>query len=95
MQFIETDEQRLIRESVRKLCSEFSDDYWEEKDRKTLFPSEFFDAMAEAVDILRALGDVCEDDVLIREALDFVLLQQGQDSVCTLEHGRYPRLFIT
>ena len=48
MQFIETDEQRLIRESVRKLCSEFSDDYWEEKDRKTLFPSEFFDAMAEA-----------------------------------------------
>ena len=48
MQFIETDEQRLIRESVRKLCSEFSDEYWEEKDRKTLFPSEFFDAMAEA-----------------------------------------------
>ena len=33
MQLIETDEHRLIRESVIKLCSEFEDDYWEEKDR--------------------------------------------------------------
>ena len=48
MQLIETDEHRLIRESVIKLCSEFSDDYWEEKDRETSFPSEFFDAMAQA-----------------------------------------------
>ena len=48
MQFLETDEQRLIRESVIKLCTEFSDDYWEEKDRETSFPFEFFDAMAQA-----------------------------------------------
>ena len=48
MQLIETDEHRLIRESVIKLCSEFEDDYWEEKDRETCFPYEFFDAMAQA-----------------------------------------------
>ena len=48
MQLLETDEHRLIRESVIKLCSEFSDDYWEEKDRETSFPFEFFDAMARA-----------------------------------------------
>ena len=43
MQLLETDEHRLIRESVIKLCSEFSDDYWEQKDRETSFPFEFFD----------------------------------------------------
>ena len=48
MQLLETDEHRLIRESVIKLCSEFSDDYWEEKDRETSFPFEFFDSMAQA-----------------------------------------------
>ena len=48
MQLLETDEHRLIRESVIKLCSEFSDDYWEQKDRETSFPFEFFDAMAQA-----------------------------------------------
>ena len=48
MQLLETDEHRLIRESIIKLCSEFSDDYWEEKDRETSFPFEFFDAMAQA-----------------------------------------------
>ena len=48
MQLIETDEHRLIRESVIKLCSVFEDDYWEEKDRETCFPYEFFDAMAQA-----------------------------------------------
>ena len=48
MQLLETDEHRLIRESVIKLCSEFSDDYWEQKDRETSFPFEFFDTMAQA-----------------------------------------------
>ena len=48
MQLLETDEHRLIRESVIKLCSEFSDDYWEEKDRETSITHEFFDVMAQA-----------------------------------------------
>ena len=48
MNFNETEEQRLIRESVRKLCSAFSDDYWEERDREGKCPDTFFDEMAAA-----------------------------------------------
>ena len=48
MDFHETEEHRLIRESVRKLCSEFPDDYWERLDREGVFPTVFFDKMAAA-----------------------------------------------
>ena len=48
MDFAEDEEQRLIRESVRKLCADFSDDYWEQHDREGIFPQDFFDKMAAA-----------------------------------------------
>jgi len=48
MDFSESDEQRLIRESVRKLCRDFPDEYWEQKDAAGEFPSDFFDSMAKA-----------------------------------------------
>lgn len=48
MDFLETEEQRLIRESVRKLCKSFPDDYWEQHDREGQFPDDFFDEMAAA-----------------------------------------------
>lgn len=48
MDFLETEEQRMIRESVAKLCADFPDDYWEQHDREGVFPSEFFDKMAAA-----------------------------------------------
>lgn len=44
----EPDELRLIRESIRRLCADFPDSYWEEKDRKHEFPGEFFSAVANA-----------------------------------------------
>jgi len=46
MDFLETEEQRLIRESVRKLCAEFPDEYWEQHDREGKFPYSFFDKIA-------------------------------------------------
>jgi len=46
--FTESDEHRLIRESIRKLCSRYPDDYWEEKDREHEFPWDFFNDMAAA-----------------------------------------------
>jgi acyl-CoA dehydrogenase len=46
--FTESDEHRLIRESIRKLCSNYPDDYWEEKDREHEFPWGFFNDMAGA-----------------------------------------------
>tara|TARA_B100000959_G_scaffold120589_1_gene126708 strand:+ start:7355 stop:8521 length:1167 start_codon:yes stop_codon:yes gene_type:complete len=48
MDFREDEEQRLIRDSVRKLCEGFPDDYWEEHDRLGQFPDEFFNAVAAA-----------------------------------------------
>jgi len=48
MDFHEHEEHVLIRESVRKLCSEFPDDYWERLDREGVFPAAFFDKMAAA-----------------------------------------------
>ena len=48
MDFSESDEQRLIRESVRKLCRDFPDEYWEQKDAAGEFPNDFFDSMAKA-----------------------------------------------
>ncbi|PCH63356.1 MAG: acyl-CoA dehydrogenase, partial [SAR86 cluster bacterium] len=48
MDFSESDEQRLIRESIIRLCADFPDDYWERHDRLGEFPDEFFSAMASA-----------------------------------------------
>lgn len=48
MNFEESDEHGLIRDSVRKLCSEFPDSYWEQHDREGVFPDLFFNKMAAA-----------------------------------------------
>lgn len=48
MDFQESEEQGLIRASIRKLCSEFPDSYWEQHDREEVFPGEFFDKVAAA-----------------------------------------------
>jgi acyl-CoA dehydrogenase len=48
MDFGLTELQREIDSSVRKLCAEFSDDYWSECDEHARFPQEFYSAMAQA-----------------------------------------------
>lgn len=48
MDFEESDEQRLIRQSVAKLCADFPDAYWEQHDREGVFPDDFFQKMAAA-----------------------------------------------
>ncbi|MDE2411394.1 MAG: acyl-CoA/acyl-ACP dehydrogenase, partial [Sphingomonadales bacterium] len=48
MDFNFTDDQQNIREAVLKQCSQFTDDYWLEKDRTGEWPVEFHKAMAEA-----------------------------------------------
>ena len=48
MNFEETQEQTLIRESVRKLCSAYPDDYWERHDGEGVYPQDFFDEVASA-----------------------------------------------
>ena len=48
MNFELSDEQQLIRESVTKLCLDFPDNYWSQKDKEHEFPWDFYQAMAEA-----------------------------------------------
>src|SRR6478735_5007411 len=46
MSFELTEDQELIRKSVRELASRFDDHYWMEKDLGHEFPQEFYDAIA-------------------------------------------------
>ena len=48
MDFELSDDQREIREAVLRVCRDFSDDYWLERDSSGKFPVEFHKAMAEA-----------------------------------------------
>jgi acyl-CoA dehydrogenase len=47
MDFQPTEEHELIREAVRKVCSNFPDDYWAACDAEQRFPWDFYNAMAE------------------------------------------------
>lgn len=38
MDFEATEEHRLIRDAIRKLCSDFPDDYWSKCDTEHRFP---------------------------------------------------------
>ena len=44
----ESEERNLMRESIRRLCADFPDEYWERCDRNGEYPQDFFDCMAEA-----------------------------------------------
>lgn len=48
MDFNLTEDQRNIREAVLKICAQFGDDYWLERDADGEFPFEFYATMAEA-----------------------------------------------
>jgi acyl-CoA dehydrogenase len=48
MDFAFTEDQQNIREAVLKHCSQFSDDYWLEKDHSGEWPVDFHRSMAEA-----------------------------------------------
>jgi len=46
--FSEDDEQLMIRESIRRLCADFTDDYWRKCDEAHQFPWDFYSSMAGA-----------------------------------------------
>jgi acyl-CoA dehydrogenase len=48
MSFNDTEEQLLIRESVKRICADFPDEYWERHDAEGKFPQSFFDVMADS-----------------------------------------------
>ena len=48
MDFALTDDQELIRDAVAKVCADYPDEYWAEKDQHHDFPWDFYNAMANA-----------------------------------------------
>jgi acyl-CoA dehydrogenase len=46
--FSYTSDQQNIRDAVLKQCSQFSDDYWLERDREGVYPTDFHKSMADA-----------------------------------------------
>ena len=48
MDFEVTDEHRLIRDAIQKVCADFPDDYWSKCDTEHRFPWAFYDALAAA-----------------------------------------------
>ena len=47
MEFTVNEDHEAIREGVRKVCAQFPDTYWREKDDQHEFPCDFYQAMAE------------------------------------------------
>ncbi len=48
MDFAFTEDQLAIRKAILDLCSQFSEDYWLQKDRDASFPDEFYRTLADA-----------------------------------------------
>ncbi len=48
MDFVVSEEHQLIRDAVQKVCRDFPDEYWSEKDEAHEFPWDFYNAMAQA-----------------------------------------------
>ena len=48
MDFALTEEHDLIRDAVAKVCEDFPDEYWAQKDADHEFPWDFYNTMSEA-----------------------------------------------
>lgn len=47
MDFSDNEDHEAIREGIRRICADFPDEYWAEKDAAHEFPWDFYEAMAE------------------------------------------------
>ena len=47
MNFSASEDHEAIREGVRRVCAQFPDEYWREKDEQHEFPWDFYQAMAD------------------------------------------------
>jgi acyl-CoA dehydrogenase len=57
MDFSFSQEQQTIREAINKICEQFDDQYWLEKDRNGGFPVELHQALAKDVEQRFQNGD--------------------------------------
>ncbi|MBV1906687.1 MAG: acyl-CoA/acyl-ACP dehydrogenase [Pseudomonadales bacterium] len=98
MDFDESPEHQLIRESIRKLCAEFPDEYWADCDVNHRFPQEFYDAMAEGgwigIAIPEAYGGsgrgIMEASIVLEEVAASGACMNGASAVHLSIFGMHP-----
>ena len=98
MDFSSSEETRLIRDAIRKLCSDFPDDYWRKCDHEHRFPDEFYSAMAKGgwigIAIPEAYGGsgrgIDEASVVLEEVAASGACMNGATSVHLSIFGMHP-----
>src|SRR5437667_11123491 len=89
MDFSLSPEQQQIRDEVRKLCLQFDDAYWLEKDRSGEFPHELHAALAAAGWLGIAMPDnqwgavlgMTEVTIIIQAGAEFLAAMTGASAV--------------
>ncbi len=98
MNFAETEEHGLIRDAIRRVCSNFPDEYWSRLDTEHRFPWEFYKAMAESgwigVAIPEAYGGsgrgISEASIVLEEVAASGAAMNGASSVHLSIFGMHP-----
>ena len=98
MDFQETDQHQLIRDAVRKLCSDFPDEYWSHCDSNETFPWAFYEAMAAAgwigIAIPEAYGGagqgISEASIVLEEVAASGAAMNGATAVHLSIFGMHP-----
>ena len=98
MDFQITEEQQLIRDAVRKVCADYPDEYWAEKDVTHEFPWEFYNAMAAAgwigIAIPEAYGGsgrgITEASIVLEEVAASGAAMNGATSLHLSVFGMHP-----
>jgi acyl-CoA dehydrogenase len=98
MDFSSSEETNLIRDAIRKLCTDFPDDYWRKCDHEHRFPDEFYAAMAAGgwigIAIPEAYGGsgrgINEASVVLEEVAASGACMNGATSVHLSIFGMHP-----
>lgn len=98
MDFTDNDDHRLVREAVRELCANYSDDYWADLDASHTFPWAFYDEMAKqgwiGVAIPAEFGGggagITEASIVLEEVAASGACMNGASSVHLSIFGMHP-----
>jgi acyl-CoA dehydrogenase len=98
MNFEETEEHALIRDAVRKVCSDFPDEYWSRLDSAHEFPWDFYNAMSRAgwvgVAIPEAYGGsgrgIAEASIVLEEVAASGAAMNGASALHLSIFGMHP-----
>ena len=98
MNFAETEEHGLIRDAIRRVCSDFPDEYWSKLDSEHRFPWDFYKALAEAgwigIAIPEAYGGsgrgISEASIVLEEVAASGAAMNGASAIHLSIFGMHP-----